>query len=122
KPMLVSLPFLMLLLDYWPLNRLTSDNEHPAVKHRNWRLLVIEKIPFLLLSAGACGVTVWAQKNAMQPLDHLRLTDRIANAAVAYARYIGKAIWPAHLALPYLHPGQWPAVSVFCALSLLMLL
>jgi tetratricopeptide (TPR) repeat protein len=113
KPMLVTLPFLMLLLDWWPLQRLQSVTKVGQV--RTPSQLVWEKVPFLLLSAAACVATVWAQTQAIQPLEHLPLPSRVANAVVAYARYVGKTIWPANLALPYVHPGHWPASQVFGA-------
>jgi tetratricopeptide (TPR) repeat protein len=113
KPMLVTLPFVMLLLDFWPLNRFenSSHGQTPRTFHR----LVLEKTPFLLLSAVSCVVTAWAQKKAILSLEHLSLFDRIANSLVAYSRYLEKTIWPTNLALPYLHPGHWPEQQVAIA-------
>src|SRR5205085_10844661 len=110
KPMLVTLPFVMLLLDFWPLERLGKSMVGTA--QTPLRQLVLEKIPFLLLSAGASVMTIFAQTKALLPLEHLPLGDRLANATIAYARYLGKAVWPAHLALPYLHPGSWPTSEI----------
>jgi tetratricopeptide (TPR) repeat protein len=126
KPMVVTLPFLMLLLDFWPLGRMASG-EVQAPKAEGlflanaikFRRLVLEKLPFLFLSAGACAATIWAQKGAIQPLEHLPLAERIGNALIGYTRYLGKAIWPVDLALPYLHPGHWPAVRVWGAVAIL---
>jgi tetratricopeptide (TPR) repeat protein len=110
KPMLVTLPFLMLLLDYWPLRRFefSSLKSEPSTL---WRL-VLEKAPFFLLSAAACLVTVVAQAKALQPLDVFSPLMRIENALVSYAAYLGKTFWPVRLALPYPHPGYWPALQV----------
>ncbi|MGC3956477.1 MAG: tetratricopeptide repeat protein [Verrucomicrobiota bacterium] len=118
KPMLVTLPFVMLLLDGWPLRRM----EMTTLPH-NWRnqlRLVTEKIPLLLLSAVSCVITTWAQQKAIQPLEQLSFLQRLANAAVAYAHYLGKTFWPTDLALPYLHPGKWPAAQVAGAIVLIL--
>ncbi len=111
KPMLVTLPCLMLLLDYWPLGRFGhgSPRETPA------RLLLAEKLPFLLLSGVSCVVTAWVQRHAMPGLVSLTLSQRVGNALVAYSRYLAKAFWPVDLGLPYPHPGQWPTAVVILA-------
>jgi len=113
KPMLVTWPFVMLLLDYWPLRRF----EFAGFRQQRETLarLGMEKIPFLLLSVISCGLTIWAQQRAIQPLEHLPMTQRWANAFVAYGCYLEKALWPVDLALPYLHPGHWPAMQVAIA-------
>lgn len=108
KPMLVTLPCVMLLLNYWPLRRLTPG---PG----GWRRLLVETAPFFLLSAASCVITLVVQQPAMQPLLRLPLEHRIANALVAYCRYLGKVFWPLDLALPYPHPGSWPAWQVAAA-------
>jgi len=103
KPMLVTLPFTLLLLDYWPLRRLTLP--------LRWRsgalqMLLLEKAPFFLLSAASCVITFMAQRNqgAVETLDNLGFGGRLANAALAYIGYLGKTIWPASLAVFYPHP------------------
>jgi tetratricopeptide (TPR) repeat protein len=111
KPMLVTLPFVMLLLDVWPLGRVTGARKESTA--RRFLRLLGEKSPFFLLSLAGCLVTTWAQKDAIQPLEHLAFPDRVANAFVAYARYVYKTVWPAELALPYLHPGHWPPEEVW---------
>lgn len=118
KPMLVTLPLLMLLLDYWPLERLAPDSV--AGRKASWQLLMLEKVPFGLISAVSCGVTLWAQQAAMLSLDRLGFGDRVANALVAYIRYLGKILWPDDLALPYLHRGSWPAAVVLAAAALVI--
>ncbi len=100
KPMLVTVPFVLLLLDYWPLGRVK-----PATPKRVVRLL-IEKIPLLLLAGAACVVTFVAQAEAMQPLELTPLPWRIANALVAYAVYLRQSFWPTGLAVLYPHPGD----------------
>ena len=99
KPMLVTLPLVLLLLDYWPLRRF----EHSSRWH-----LVREKLPFFALSIASSVVTVVVQKGAVQPLTHLTLGIRAVNAAVAYVRYLYKMFWPFNLAIPYPHHGYWP--------------
>ena len=104
KPMLVTLPFTLLLLDYWPLKR--------AVLPPLWK----EKLPLFAMSAGSCLVTVIAQRRggAFETLSGVLLPARVANAAVAYVSYLGKTFWPASLAIFYPYPGSvpvWPAVG-----------
>ena len=116
KSMLVTLPLVMLLLDWWPLNRV------PGARCRvsGLRRLVVEKIPFFLLSAAACVVTFIAQQKggAVASLLYFSVSERIGNAFVSYARYLGKAFWPAVLATPYPHPGHWPPWLVLLATTL----
>ena len=112
KPMLVTLPFVLLLLDYWPLQRFSR-----------FRLsLWSEKIPFFLLSAISCVVTyiVQAKGGAVQPLTYFSMGERIENAFVSYARYLGKTFWPADLAVYYPHPGHWPTIQVLFATTLVI--
>lgn len=114
KPMLVTMPFVMLLLDFWPLRRF----ELSALKQQARTLLRLffEKTPFLILSAASCAVTTWAQQKAMPSLENLSMVGRIENTVVSYARYLGKAFWPSNLALPYLHPGHWPPMQLTLAI------
>src|SRR5512139_2157727 len=111
KPMLVTLPVVLLLLDYWPLRRSPLGS------------LVKEKIPFFALSAASSVITVIAQKQsgAMKTLDAIPLGSRIGNAVIAYAKYIGKMFWPADLAMLYPFPGSIPLWQVSVALLLLVL-
>ena len=98
KPMLVTLPFVLLLLDYWPLHRF--DRGRPAA-------LIREKAPFFLLAAISILVTLSAQGGggAMRSSESVGLGLRIGNAMVSYVRYLGKAIWPSDLAILYPHPN-----------------
>jgi tetratricopeptide (TPR) repeat protein len=116
KPMAVTFPLVLLLLDYWPLRRLDWPPA-PAVTRR----LVLEKLPLLAFSAAASVLTFLAQRNygAVVSLTHLPLAARAANAAVAYLAYIGKAFWPSDLAVLY-PPGSFDSGSA--ALSAIVLL
>jgi type IV pilus biogenesis/stability protein PilW len=106
KPMLVTLPFVLLLLDYWPLGRF--DVEVPSIGNnlkRLWRL-VWEKWSLFLLSLASSIITFLVQQRglAVQPLELIPAESRIANAFVSYASYVWKMIWPTHLAVYYPHP------------------
>ncbi len=117
KPMVVTLPFLMLLLDYWPLNRYVQENGV-----RRFAFLVKEKLPFFVLAVASCVVTMIAQGRggAVAPLEFYSFGMRVANAIVAYVAYLGKMIWPMNLAVLYPHPGVRPIWQVAGA-SLLLL-
>ena len=125
KGMLVTLPFVLLLLDYWPLRRLTPDVlgsiALPENRARVWRLIA-EKIPLFVLSAGSCLMTQLSPEK-VAPADQLPLFERFANAAVSYVIYLKQMIYPAGLTLPYLHPpGGIPSGQVIGALVLLVAL
>jgi tetratricopeptide (TPR) repeat protein len=104
KPMLVTLPCVLLLLDYWPLKRW----ERSSVAAR-WALLA-EKIPFFVLSAAASAVTLFAQGNGgtVQSTEDFPWPVRLANALIAYCRYLGKCIVPARLAVFYPYFAEQP--------------
>src|SRR5260221_6591977 len=102
KPMLVTLPFVLLLLDYWPLGRIQSNT--PASELRTLRRLILEKLPLFGLSAASCALTLWAQGKGAVRTD-LPLGLRLANAVVSYAKYLGQTVWPAKLAIFYQHPN-----------------
>ena len=107
KPMLVTLPFLLLLLDYWPLGRWTA----PAIAAR----LVLEKIPLLALTVASCAISVWAYTGyaTEQPDQCYSLAWRIGNVPIAGMSYIGMFFWPANLAIPYPRPSaEWPLLKV----------
>jgi protein O-mannosyl-transferase len=96
KPALVTLPFVLLLLDYWPLHR--------ARKPEEWRHLIVEKIPLFVLTALSCAATIIAQKEALIPIRHLAFAERITSALVAYVVYLRQLIYPAHLSVVYPYP------------------
>ncbi len=140
KPMLVTLPFVLLLMDYWPLGRLGGDfgmpderldNPHPASytapfvgrgQDRPMLALVVEKLPFFVLSGAACWLTIYAQqgKGAVGSLERFPMAVRITNAVVSYVKYIGKTIWPENLAAYYPHPGIASGLWVLGAFLLLV--
>ena len=127
KPMLVTLPFTLLLLDFWPLKRFSKiqnpkSKSQPAAQLRAldfglWTRLVVEKIPFFILSAILCAITFSIQKTggAMLNMDNLSLGSRVSNALISYVRYLGKMVWPENLAGLYLRIGGWPMNLVVLA-------
>jgi protein O-mannosyl-transferase len=108
KPVLVTWPFVMLLLDYWPLERFKSGG---------LRTLMAEKIPFFILALAASMVTFAMQKEggSLVAGAELPAEARLGNALVSYWRYLGKIIWPVDLAVLYPHPGYWPLPDVLLA-------
>ena len=100
KPMMVTLPALLLLLDAWPLRRDES-------RDGSWRRLVLEKLPLLALSFATVAMTLLAQSrgDAIASTDVIGVGDRVANAVVSYARYLGHLAWPRDLAALYPHPS-----------------
>lgn len=109
KPMAVTLPLALLLLDYWPLERVSEANETTAPKatRLSWGALVAEKIPLMILSVATSLVTLVAQKaaGATRSTAQFSLSVRLQNAVVAYATYVAKIVWPSHLTPVYPHPG-----------------
>jgi protein O-mannosyl-transferase len=101
KPMLVTLPFILLLLDYWPLGRFEA---HRSNTGRQVLQLVVEKIPLIALSAVSSIVTFLAQREAIGWTEQLPMSARISNALIAYVVYIRQMFWPARLAVFYPHP------------------
>jgi predicted negative regulator of RcsB-dependent stress response len=132
KPMLVTLPFVLLLLDYWPLNRVSgarcqesganprSTNLTPDTPHR---ALLLEKLPLLALVVVAAALTIWAQgqMSTIMTTAKLPLPWRLANAAVSYVVYVGQMVFPYRLAAYYPHPfGGLPSLAVFGAVLALV--
>ena len=147
KPQVVTLPFVLLLWDYWPLRRIASGDAVPALaktrlergtqalrqsatarisgeegiasgearaaktegrsvgEERSLQWLVPEKLPLFALAAASCVVTMKSQEAAGGINQHIALAERLANAVVAYVRYLAKAVWPANLSPFYPHPG-----------------
>jgi protein O-mannosyl-transferase len=101
KPMLVTLPAVLLLLDYWPLDRMPSTADSRARKFQTVRMLVVEKLPLVGLAVASCAATIMAQQVAMQPLTSISLPLRAGNALIACATYIGNMGWPSDLAVFY---------------------
>jgi len=119
KPMLVTWPFVMLLLDYWPLGRFEPSIHNPQLS-TIWRL-AREKIPFFILAAAGCVLTLVVQERtgALASGESLPLGARGGNALISYCRYMGKLFWPVDLAVFYPHPGYWPLAEVLLAGGLL---
>jgi len=117
KPMVVTLPFVLLLLDFWPLERFTIYD----LRFTIWRL-VLEKIPFFALTIASCFITYRVQSGALWPSQSLSFHFRLANALMCYVRYISKIFWPTDLALIYPYPHYWPFAGVAVAAGLLVLL
>lgn len=116
KPMLVTLPATLALLDRWPLGRLRSAADlRPRVR---------EKLSLVPLVVAACVVAVWAQRSAgaLESLDAYPLGVRAANAVVAWATYLWMAVWPADLAVLYPHPGRVEAGRLAAAAAVLVAL
>ena len=128
KPMLVSLPVVMLIIDFWPLDRYNIKNETGAINCRaKLPLLVLllkEKIPFFICSVISAAVTIYAQKQggAVQTVEMLPLGMRLANACTAYVKYIGKMLWPSDLAVYYPFPVDIPSWQVLFSLVVLLAL
>jgi len=122
KPMLVSAPIVLLLLDYWPLRRFeqpsSTKRKAKILKSGNQRRIIqrlfLEKIPLLVLSAGACVITFVLQKRATGAIPPLPFSWRVQNAFVSYVIYVWETLWPTHLAVFYPHPndtlGAWEVI------------
>ena len=118
KPMLVTLPFVLLLLDYWPLRRIDDPRQGTA---RQVVHLAIEKIPLIALSAVSSVVTFLAQRGAIGWTEQLAISARINNAIVSYVIYIRQMFWPTNLAVFYPHPEhRLPIWEIGVALTILV--
>jgi protein O-mannosyl-transferase len=120
KPMLVTVPFVLLLLDYWPLQRFGPSALNP--QSSTLRRLALEKAPFFLLAAISSVITFIVQRKGGAVSTSLTVGERIANALVSYVRYVGKLFWPMDLSILYPHPGHWPTWQVITSLALLLVL
>ncbi len=124
KSMLVTAPFVLLLLDYWPLRRFgQSAAKLPAgaaeFKRSSFWLLVLEKVPLVFVSVAVGVVTLLAQENVTVSMRGLNMHSRTANAVVSYAIYLWKTIWPVQLAVFYPHTITVPVWQQFAAGGLL---
>ncbi len=117
KPMLVSVPVILLLVDYWPLQRFAS-----GAARSGWKRLLAEKIPFVALALAACVVTVWAQSQggSVVAMERLPLTWRLMNVPLAYITYLEKIFWPQNLAVFYPYSQMQTSLAGF-GLALLVL-
>lgn len=131
KPMLVTLPILLLLLDLWPLHRQTLDFSQGQLTKTGLALgrLLLEKIPLLLLSVGSSALTLMAEMKigTVSSIEQFALPARMANAIVAYTSYLVKTAWPLKIHLLYLYPDHIPgwqvggSLAVLCLITLLCL-
>jgi tetratricopeptide (TPR) repeat protein len=105
KPMLVTLPFLVMLLDYWPLNRLQSNTATEPFfrlgRRQIPRRLLLEKLPLLVLTVASCAITVFAQTRVIQSWENLSLPLRVENALISYVAYMDQMFWPSGLVVLY---------------------
>ena len=126
KPMLVTLPFVLLLVDYWPRGRIgecgvrSADLKGVKVVGSptiTWLRAVLEKIPFLLLAVVSSVVTFMVQRQggAVATLHGMSAAARLSNAIVSYLRYVGKLLWPENLSVLYPMPSSWPVWLVVAA-------
>ena len=122
KPMIVTLPFALLLLDYWPLERTTFDGNASRRQGVPVGTLLREKIPLFALAALVSVVTVGAQRKggAMESLDAIPLSLRVANALVSYVAYVGDLFWPARLAALYPYPRSVATAPLLMAVAILL--
>lgn len=114
KPMVVTLPFTLLLLDYWPLGRFGAPNT-------TLRRLVLEKAALLPIAAAACVATL-APTGTLRALPEYPIALRVQNAIVSYVAYLGKMLWPRDLAVLYPYPDSVPLVTVAACAALLVVL
>ena len=110
KPSLVTVPILLLLLDYWPLKRFDKSPAAQSRQNSWWdrrsliQRIIFEKIPLVVLSAASSFATVMAQRHTMSSIELIPLTWRIQNALVSYCVYVWQMFWPTRLAVFYPHP------------------
>jgi tetratricopeptide (TPR) repeat protein len=116
KPMVVTLPFVLLLLDFWPLQRFSLSNLHRPILSR----LLVEKIPFFALAFAGCVVTYLVQKSngAVSPVS---TASHVENVLLTYVRYLSKTFWPAGLSIIYPYRYSWPMVFVLGTATLLVI-
>ncbi len=127
KPQIVTLPFVLLLWDYWPLGRLAAANTGagPTVSTpRSFRFLVLEKLPLFALAAADSYVIVLSQRagNAVRTANEVPWLLRIENAVVCYVRYLEKAFWPSHLAALYPRPTSLLSLGRVAAAAAVLIL
>ncbi len=114
KPMVVTLPFVLLLLDFWPLRRISNFKFEIS----NYRRLLLEKIPFFAIAFAGSVATYLVQAGG-GAVAKTAWTENLANAVLAYARYTAKIFWPTDLAIIYPHPKHWPVALALGAAAVL---
>ena len=121
KPMVVTLPLVLILMDLWPLGRVSTATPRTIFARQGVRTLIWDKLPFFVLSMVVSAVTYYVQQSgeAVRPLDEWPPSRRLANAVVSAATYIAKLVWPSHLAVYYpSHPPPrvWQVAAAACLL------
>jgi|KBSMisStaDraftv2_1062788.scaffolds.fasta_scaffold00659_4 tetratricopeptide (TPR) repeat protein len=111
KPMIVTLPFVLLLMDYWPLER---------TERIGWGRLALEKLPFFALSALSCLITMHAQGNGAAINSVFPFPNRLENALLSYVVYLKKAAWPARLSAFYPHASGFPSWQIAGSIAVLL--
>jgi protein O-mannosyl-transferase len=127
KPMLVTIPCVLLLLDYWPIRRFAGKQAGPlnpealSCPRYHWHRLLLEKVPLFALAAISCAITLTAHERLhLMPTEHqVSLVSRFENALVAYTAYLQKIVWPVDLAVFYPYHWEWPLDRVMFSALLL---
>jgi len=124
KPMTVTLPFVLLLMDFWPLHRIagwTEPSAERAVPQFKFYRLLLEKLPLLALSIADSVITVIAQREAIRPVAKFPFLLRLENAIVSYATYLWNTVWPTRLSVLYpYHSSGIPGWKIFLGATLLV--
>ena len=132
KPQVITLPFVLLLWDYWPLHRFgiahktnLGSPDNPTSDHRivqaDFKHLFLEKLPLFLLCVPSAILTMKAQTAAVTPFSRYPMSVRLADAVVAYAKYLGKALWPTNLCVMYLYrAGSLTRAEILFSVLLLL--
>jgi len=125
KPTMVTLPFVLMILDYWPLERWQTALSAPYEKRNKFLgKLVLEKTPFILLTMATCIITYWAQKTvgSVSSASILPFSTKIFNAFASYVGYLGKTLWPVNLAIFYPYDFSISLLKVFMLGSILIII
>ena len=125
KPTLVTIPFVLLLLDYWPLQRWQTSPIGQAGVSSRWSVvsgLVIEKLPLFALSAASCVATMIAQRRVIEASVQMNLIERANNAFVSYVAYVGEMFWPSHLSISHPYAEGYQNLPLALASLLLLLI
>jgi hypothetical protein len=123
KPMLVTVPFLLLILDYWPLERI-EPAAIPFAARKALLPLLVEKIPFFALSIASSAITLLVQHHgaAIRTFHEYPVMVRVETILIGYISYLWKVVWPADLIILYPNPGSWPVWQIVTAFLFLVCL
>ncbi|MGB8771242.1 MAG: tetratricopeptide repeat protein [Candidatus Korobacteraceae bacterium] len=126
KPQVITFPFVLLLWDYWPLQRMFAGGDEstsgtiPAIPAKSISWLILEKVPLLLLAMASAVITVLAQQEGGAIGTYIPPSMRIYNAIVSYARYLERVFWPSHLSVLYPYPGSIRPMQALAVLFFLL--